>query len=477
MKNKGEKNMKKLYIKCFLGLMVLIILFLVYSNYSEMEYIKMNRTNVVLQKSEDTNLKVDTEVQNNLKFKEASVVNKNEETKTENTIFGLNITDHNDNSKENGKKMEIIVPSESLLNEVKSDKSETVKDKVSENTNSKSCQPRKNLVYFKTHKTASSAVQNVLMRKAWKEKWIVLRPRNDHDFGYPGFFNPPRTMNTQANILCHHTRFHYQRIKQLMPEDSLWVSSVREPLSLYRSSIKYFRPIVPAFQRIGNNESIEKWYDNAENYVKTSPKSAYSFFTRSHMLYDFGYDNNRQDDRDYVKKAVAEMDNIFDLVLVSDYFDESMVLLSDLLCWPIEEFACLTLNARKHSTHDPKDEERIREKVRKWNEADATIFDHFNATLWRKIKEYGTEKMSIQLEKLQLERERMAEECLEASQPIAVNDMKSGKNHVFQPKGVSMTGYELSDKGKNNDLCRHFVEGEISFSKELFNKQLTYPKT
>ena len=72
---------------------------------------------------------------------------------------------------------------------------------------------------------------------------------------------------------------------------------------------------------------------------------------------------NRQDDRDYVKKAVAEMDNIFDLVLVSDYFDESMVLLSDLLCWPIEEFACLTLNARKHSTHDPKDEERIREKV------------------------------------------------------------------------------------------------------------------
>ena len=85
--------------------------------------------------------------------------------------------------------------------------------------------------------------------------------------------------------------------------------------------------------------------------------------------------------------------------------------------------------------------------------------------------------MSIQLEKLQLERERMAEECLEASQPIAVNDMKSGKNHVFQPKGVSMTGYELSDKGKNNDLCRHFVEPENSFSKELFNRQLTYPKT
>ena len=85
--------------------------------------------------------------------------------------------------------------------------------------------------------------------------------------------------------------------------------------------------------------------------------------------------------------------------------------------------------------------------------------------------------MSIQLEKLQLERERMAEECLEASQPVAIDDMKIGNNHDYQPKGVSMTGYELSDKGKNNDLCRHFVEPENSFSKELFNRQLTYSKT
>ena len=64
-----------------------------------------------------------------------------------------------------------------------------------------------------------------------------------------------------------------------------------------------------------------------------------------------------------MKKAVTEIDDIFDLILVSDYFDESMVLLSDLLCWPIEEFACLALNARKQTPHDPIDEERIREKV------------------------------------------------------------------------------------------------------------------
>ena len=37
------------------------------------------------------------------------------------------------------------------------------------------------------------------MRKAWKEKWVVLRPRNDHDFGYPGYFTAPRTMNSKGS--------------------------------------------------------------------------------------------------------------------------------------------------------------------------------------------------------------------------------------------------------------------------------------
>jgi len=430
--------MKKLFVRTFLGLVILLILFLVYSNYSELNLKEMNKINFVVQKAEDTNLKVKTE------------------EKSDNVL------------------------SESVLRDVIVDKNEvteSIKDQLIENSNSEKCVPRKNLVYLKTHKTASSAVQNVLMRKAWKEKWIVLRPRNDHDFGYPGYFTAPRTMNSKANILCHHTRFHHQRIKQLMPDDSLWVSSVREPLSLYRSSIKYFRPIVPAFKRIANNESIEKWYDNAEKYVKTSPKSVYSFFTRSHMLYDFGFDNKRQADKEYVKKAVTEIDNIFDLILVSDYFDESMVLLSDLLCWPIEEFACLTLNARKHAPHDPIDEKRIREKVRRWNEADATIFDHFNATLWRKIKEFGTEKMSIQLEKLNNERDRVAGECLEASQPVEISDMKNSKNNYYQPPGVSMTGYQLSEYGKSNELCQNFVKPENSFSKDLFIRQQSYSRT
>ena len=113
-------------------------------------------------------------------------------------------------------------------------------------------------------------------------------------------------------------------------------------------------------------------------------------------------------------------------------------------------------------------------KVRRWNEADATIFDHFNATLWRKIKEFGTKKMAIQLGKLQNERDRVAGECLEASQPVVISDLKNNKNGYYQPAGVAMTGYQLSEYGKSNELCQNFVKPENKFSRELFIRQQNF---
>ena len=78
------------------------------------------------------------------------------------------------------------------------------------------------------------------------------------------------------------------------------------------------------------------------------------------------------------------------------------------------------------------------------------------------------------MEKLQKERDRVAGECLEASQPIAISDLKNNKNGYFQPPGVAMTGYQLSEYGKSNEFCQNFVKSALSFSKELFIRQQSY---
>ena len=82
--------------------------------------------------------------------------------------------------------------------------------------------------------------------------------------------------------------------------------------------------------------------------------------------------------------------------------------------------------------------------------------------------------MSIQLEKLKNERNRVAGECLKASQPVAISDMKNNNKSYYQPPGVTITGYELSEYGKSNELCQNFVKPENKFSRELFVRQQNF---
>ncbi len=46
---------------------------------------------------------------------------------------------------------------------------------------------------------------------------------------------------------------------------------------------------------------------------------------------------------------LLDLDSEFDLVMVSDLMDESLVLLADLLCLPLHTVTALKLNAQKTS--------------------------------------------------------------------------------------------------------------------------------
>ena len=48
-----------------------------------------------------------------------------------------------------------------------------------------------------------------------------------------------------------------------------------------------------------------------------------------------------------VGAKVFEVDSLFDLVMISELMDESLVLLAHLLCLPLHKVACVKKNARK----------------------------------------------------------------------------------------------------------------------------------
>jgi hypothetical protein len=55
------------------------------------------------------------------------------------------------------------------------------------------------------------------------------------------------------------------------------------------------------------------------------------------MLWDLGMDVKLQEDQSELRKEIDYLDNQFDLVMIAERFDESLIVLKEKLCWDLED--------------------------------------------------------------------------------------------------------------------------------------------
>jgi len=273
-------------------------------------------------------------------------------------------------------------------------------------------------------------------------------------------------------------RLEYKELKPSMPADSVYITIVREPLELFLSTFVYMYGIVPAFHTLPQHgkDSAELWLDHADEYVKGKKYGGYSFFAKSGTFFDFGFDNWNEN-TNYISNAISQIDSIFDLVLVSDHMLESLVLLSDLMNWSLNDVACMQINSQTHkNTLNEVDKARVREKVRRWNKADAALFDYFNATLWKKIEKYGSRRMAEDVVKLKQINENLFDMCVDNKNGVDVSKLEDPnmKRFAYKPSGVSVLGFNVKADAKNHTYCEQLIIPEIAFTAKIFDSQ--YPK-
>ena len=64
-------------------------------------------------------------------------------------------------------------------------------------------------------------------------------------------------------------------------------------------------------------------------------------------MWDLGVDADKIHDNEAVEKKIQEMDEHFHLVMILEHFEESLILMKDILCWDTNDITNLKLNARK----------------------------------------------------------------------------------------------------------------------------------
>lgn len=334
------------------------------------------------------------------------------------------------------------------------------------------CRPRTHVMFLKTHKTAGSTILNILYRFGEARNLTFALPAA-YQFGYPLLFNTRRVKfytplkPQEYHIICNHMRFFRPQVEKIMAKGTFYFSILRNPVTLVESSFTYYKGSSLAFKKV---DSLEQFLSQPWRYF--SPKERGSHYARNLMWFDFGFDHNANASAGYVDLALAQIEATFQLVLIAEYFDESMVLLKEALCWGLEDVVSFKLNLRNNASVKPMSEGAA-EQIRAWNALDWELYAHFNRTFWRKVERYGRERMGADVLALREKRRELTVLCLQGSSPVDASQIHDRNIRPFQYGRARIMGYNLNSNldSRTRERCLRLVMPELQY-KDLLDAKL-----
>ncbi|KFQ55194.1 Galactose-3-O-sulfotransferase 2, partial [Nestor notabilis] len=334
--------------------------------------------------------------------------------------------------------------------------------------------PKTDIVFLKVHKSASSTVMNILFRFGEMHNLTFAFPTGGgNQLFYPrhflaGFVQGFSPWSPQRfNILCHHMRFLQPEVQKVVSSSAVYFSILRNPVQLMESSFVYYKS-TSAFSRA---HSLEEFFRQPYHFY--NPTNSDSHYAKNLMTFDFGFNPDGEVSAERVQLMLKAIEASFDLLLISEYFDESMVLLKEMLCWDLDSVVSFPLNIRDSSTKSPLSD-TIVEKIKDWNRLDWEIYIYFNRTFWERIdRDIGRERMQQEVKALQERQAELARTCLQGTGSVAPKDIKDSSLQPLQHGNAKILGYNLKqglDKNMEH-TCRRLVTPELQYSSILFKKQ------
>ena len=265
----------------------------------------------------------------------------------------------------------------------------------------------------------------------------------------------------QPNFLCSHTRYSQKPMNHLFPKTTaIYVTILRNPVDQYESVFNYMGlGDIYGFGR-DPGKSLEAFL-SAEIEFEDVFETATSRLVRNPMSFDLGLAYKFYQNVTAIEEYIAFLDKEFDLIMITDYFDESVVLLKRLLCWELDDILYFKSNERQDKERAADLSEDVKENIKRWNAADHLLFHYFNQTFWYKIKMEG-EGFYDDLAAFRRKREQISRLCLTDGTSL---QLQYANKYV---KGFSLK-HNLSDKTRSH--CERMTRSENSYLAYLRTKQ------
>ncbi|XP_065557907.1 galactosylceramide sulfotransferase-like isoform X2 [Artemia franciscana] len=175
------------------------------------------------------------------------------------------------------------------------------------------------------------------------------------------------------DLVVHHTRWDRSFLESNYKSD-FSIIILRDPVDTFESIFHYVE--LPKFYNVSNfQEFLQKLETgNVTDSLSINPHGR--AFGRNQHSWSLGLDKQYYENETAVLQLISKMESKFDLVLMTEYFDESVALLRTLLGGPLTHYLFQKENERLNETkYRLSKQERI--KLQNWLKADMMVYNHF----------------------------------------------------------------------------------------------------
>ena len=269
--------------------------------------------------------------------------------------------------------------------------------------------------------------------------------------------------NTNYDMLSQHIRYNRLQLRRFMRSDAKYITIIREPSEQWESAFEHFR----FHDVLGRSVASNKWLDTfleRPSYFREKLKfikyedvlGLRWYYAQNSQMYDLGLDGESFYNETVINGTIKSIENEFTLVLIMEYFDESLLVLKKELCWEYEDIVYVPKNQREKR---PTLSFKIRQKIVEFNHADFLLYHHFNQTLWKKIDEYGS-TFDADLRYFRELKSRLFKECGKEKPDVK----KLGSGRIYKH-------VEFSPRKNASLFCRTLTESKRTLYKRLYDRQ------
>ncbi|PAA58397.1 hypothetical protein BOX15_Mlig016584g2 [Macrostomum lignano] len=257
---------------------------------------------------------------------------------------------------------------------------------------------RQSFVYLKVIKSASETITSMLRRFGLSRHLSFAMPLPKKI--YLGWPNPLRQEYivlpsgvSHPSVLLDQCVYNRTFLDGLMAKPCVYITSLREPFRQLQSLFAYYN-MAEISGLGGRPDAFETYLSDLPRYDREyqSPRRAakrycvpdnYSL-TKNTMSRILGYVEGQDADK-FVASIIAD----FDLILITDYFMHSLVLLKRLMNWSFKDILFVSRNIGRYPRMMAAQRPDLMRVHQAWSPVDYKLYQAANASFWRRVAQEG----------------------------------------------------------------------------------------